>query len=267
VIIRALFALGLTIGGSTALLAAEPERVSRRDFLEERSGKLAVFLNANSMSSAQNTIKLNFFPQNGEYEIPRSTSTLWFSVNHIVRSDVADDSDGDYDPTYLGVQILSYAKGPYSPSSKVYLFRNGNWVGFDGSSLKKPFSRAYANRSFSDFATLQSETNDETASRELLKRFSEVFGEWHGKVTPDSQSSWEFRGNWAGRDVTSAGVGPAAIKNYLIRFTPNSSGYSTKYLLFNTNVANYEKIRIRTFAPTFSGSPDLFDNDVTITFK
>lgn len=258
VLVCLVFLPGLSNGSS----ALDLQPIGRREFFEQQVGKIAIFDTARTKSDAQHLTQFHFFPQSGEYQLDRSLSSIWFAVNHVVRQDISDDSEAasDFDPTYLGVQILSAYDATVSPSANVFLFRNRNWVrNNDVTFSTGDFSKAFANRSITEFV------DEQKLGRDIkLADFDRLFAKWHGQVAADADNSWEFRSDWVISDLPS--VPNLALKNYLIRFTPTTNADTYKYVFFSTRIDNVTAMRIRTFAPTAPGS-DAFDNDIRITFK
>lgn len=243
---------------SSAAYAGPPDSTGRRNFLEQQSGRVAVYPSAKEREDVAHTIRFYYFPQNGEYELHANHSLLWFGVDHQLRSDIEEGKAG-FKPTFLAVQIIAEYSQP--PSAKVYMYRNGRenrevWVRdddpeFDGLNSWKRVS----NRSIEDFFKLQT---DPATSEE----FDTTLGKWHAQPGAKEDSSWKYRSNWIVSNLPNNSN--VLLENYLYRFTPTREADSGP-VPFYTNVRNVQRMRLRTFAPSFK--PGLFDNDIVINFK
>jgi hypothetical protein len=269
-----------TMSLSTTHSNAQPTDIKRNDFGSDYSGQIALVKDAKNEEHARTVTNYTLFPRTGEFKVSASGRPLWFVINHAVKKDVGkvNEAPQESDPSYIGVQIISFYKPSIQPSARVYLFRNENWTRpqDDTFSGEKRFGKSFAALTAAEFLSFHDERNqecrrtDKKISSECAQKFDEKFSKWHAKVDRDADDSWDFGYNWW---FKSDGIENALLKNYLLRFTPRaylSPGWvqeSSKPVLFSTEVSDLTKIRIRTFAPTFQDSPDLFDNDISILFE
>ena len=243
---------------SSAAYAGSPDSIGRRNFLDQQSGRIAVYPSAKEREDVMRTIKFFYFPQNGEYELHADHSLLWFGVDHQLKPDIEQGKTG-FNPTFLAVQIIAEYSNP--PSATVYMYRNGRedkevWVRdddpqFDGTDPWK----LVPDRPIAEF--FKSHTDPATS-----EEFDTNFGKWHAQPAKNEDSTWKFRNNWIVSNLPDSGN--VLLENYLYRFTPTRDA-SNGPLPFYTNVRNVQRMRIRTFAPSFK--PGLFDNDIIINFK
>ena len=255
----------LLYGMSTTAPSAEPkqlEKTSRRDFLWTRAGKIGFLPGIYDSEDAQDLLSFQYFPSSGEYVLPRQ-ETVMFALSHGVRPEVFDGVERRktaYAPTFFCIQIVLEYDTP--PSTKVYLYRNSNWVRptdskFDGEDVD---SYSFTDKSISEFIEFHKSNDDKK-----LAEFDQKFMKWHAQVTPQSETTWKYRFSWTNVDQNLGSN--TTMKNYLMRFTPLPPNQAKTLMTFSAKVSNVKKLTVRTFAPAYKDAPDLFDNQLVITFK
>ena len=186
-----------------------------------------------------------------------------FALSHGVRPDVFDEKEKrkeGYSPTFLCIQMILEYNAP--PSTKVYLYRSSNWVRSNDRQFAGADSIAetFVNRSIPEFLDFHKTDDDEKHAG-----FDEKFMKWHAEVAPGAESTWKYRWAWTNVDPD---LGPnTTMKNYLMRFTPLPPDQVASFVTFSTKVADVKRLTIRTFAPAYKYAPDLFDNQLVITFN
>jgi hypothetical protein len=259
---------------------AQVTSVDRNDFGSDYPGRIGIVQDAKNKADAKAKYSYLLLPRTGEAKVPKPAQgrSLWLVVNHSIQRDVDEqdeEADDGLEPFYVGVQFISYFRAPLRPSTLVYLYRNKGWIrsgdaNFDGGEI----GNAFGSRTPADFFAFHDPNNKDCPRPGEIceKQFDKAFMKWHGAVSKDSDNSWEFGSPWV-IDKQDQNADRMLVKNYLLKFTPhyyvagNLLRNSSKPVVFSTEVASLEKIRIRTFAPTFEFSPDLFDNDVTLVFQ
>src|SRR6266852_4018159 len=86
--------------------------IKRNDFGSDYSGQIALVRDARNEEHARTVTTYTLFPRTGEFKVSTSGRPLWFVINHAVKKDVvkADENPQESDPSYIGVQIISFYK-------------------------------------------------------------------------------------------------------------------------------------------------------------
>lgn len=166
--------------------------LSRSHFYEDSGlGTVAIMPHVTTEEGAEWAAEYIPLPKNGTYHILRTridTKDWWFVANH--RSGSVDQALG----TYVGVLIAKRVNK--DQKEQLQLYRNEDWRGSKDKKLE-PFNDKY--RRVEKFFKLQKDEieQDSNTEQEALRRFEELFGEWHARPEKDSQdSSWEERFYW-----------------------------------------------------------------------
>lgn len=222
------------------------------------TGGMAIVVGARSSSDAR---KLNdvlvLDPAPSVNRISRRQAG-WYVVNHFKE---VDNDAPESRKSYLAISIVTIHESTDRFAPELFLYRNSGWASdsFITKFKKDGLSRAYLDKNGHRFSELHNQDD-----QELLSQYIKTI--YHGTPEKSEDNSWDSKRFWGDR---LNGISECedekfrcTLRSYMIGFTQNTDGSSSKPIVFSSNPWSVERAYFRTFSPV----DDIYSRDYIIEF-